>query len=286
MTVDIRDEGRLSHERIAGLNFIRRTASRVFRQHASQGLRSHVIEVLEREAVSREQVGELRDGVRWFPRACPLRMLRIFRTRFDSRRQAEAEAGKLKTMSRYLLPSQFAASEEFLVEYRCGTRRDILLCGLQQYIQGQPLDPWTDVGLDALVARLSAGGSPVSASELRAALERNLAELVRRVRRMVAEAGVIPDLAGNQNLLVTPEGRVVLVDINNMAAVAGGDTVPVDDKGYPAVDKSIEALHRIETHLLGRPAASNDPLLSPFLAPRRRQAVAAIERAFHERFNH
>jgi hypothetical protein len=285
MTTDIRDCNRLVHDQIAALNFIRQAGTRVFRQHANQGLRSHVIEVLPAEAVRNERRGIVRDGIRWFPRARPLRMLRIFRTRFRGRELAEREARKIKTMSRYLAPSQFAASEEFLVEYHRQGQREILLCGLQQYVEGQPLDPWSDVGLTPLVARLKTGPAPAAlpSPELEAALRRHLAAFVQCVRRMIAEADNIPDLAGNRNLLLTPEGRVVLVDINNVAAVSRGDAIPLDDKGYPAVDKSVEALFRIETHLLNRPPRAGDPLFDHFLNPGRVKAAALLEQQFHGR---
>ncbi|MBU0734796.1 MAG: hypothetical protein KKG10_11670, partial [Proteobacteria bacterium] len=81
------------------------------------GLRSHIMEVLRSADVARETEGVIREGTRWFPRARPLKMLRIFRTRFDSLRNAEEELRRVKIVETYLTPAHVARSNEFLVDY-------------------------------------------------------------------------------------------------------------------------------------------------------------------------
>jgi hypothetical protein len=47
MTEDVREKASLNHEAVVGLNFIRDSAIFVFRRHYRQGLRSHIMEVLD-----------------------------------------------------------------------------------------------------------------------------------------------------------------------------------------------------------------------------------------------
>jgi hypothetical protein len=100
---------------------------------------------------------------------------------------------------------------------------------------------------------------------------------------MIIEAHLVPDLAGVGNIVLTRTGAPVLVDINNICAVSWEAPLPpLDEKGYPTCDKSVEALARIQTHLTGCPAQRSDPLYRHVLDPRRMAAVNAFHRRFHQ----
>jgi hypothetical protein len=113
----------------------------LYRRHYRQGLRSHILEVLSPEDVKNEKNGVIIDGAKWYPRAEPLKMLRIFRTRFQDLQEAQEEVERVKMIESYLGPENFARSDEFLVDYELNGKREILLCGLQEYIKGAILDP-------------------------------------------------------------------------------------------------------------------------------------------------
>ena len=84
MTEDIRDRPTIDHADVMALNFVNAAAPVVFRRHFRQGLRSHVLEILDPQAVAVERKGTMVDGVMRFPKAEPRRMLRIFRTRLHT----------------------------------------------------------------------------------------------------------------------------------------------------------------------------------------------------------
>ena len=115
---------------------------------------------------------------------------------------------------------------------------------------------------------------------LKTALE-SLASLVACIKNMIMKSGCIPDLAGVGNMIMTPSGSVKLVDINNISRVSMKHQIPVDDKGYPVSDKSIQALFQIETQILGRPKDTADALYSFFLDPHRMKEVRELEMSFH-----
>ncbi len=100
------------------------------------------------------------------------------------------------------------------------------------------------------------------------------------------KTGTIPDLAGVGNLIMTPLGIVKLVDINNISRLSMDHHIPIDDKGYPVSDKSIQALFQIETKILGRPEDPVDSLYCFFLDPRRMADVRQLETAFHKETAH
>ena len=100
---------------------------------------------------------------------------------------------------------------------------------------------------------------------------------------MIIESGHIPDLAGAGNLIITDNGAIRLVDINNISRVVFDASVYLDEKGYPVADKSIEALSLIEKKLLGRSLESADPVYGHFLAPARRERVRADEPGFWQK---
>jgi hypothetical protein len=285
---DIREKPFIRAEDVLALNFVRAASSYVFRTHYRQGLRSHILEVLERGALEDEQRGVIEDGVLRFPRARPVKMFRVFRTRFHSLDEGLSEIGRVKLVEHHLGREHMARSEEFLVDYLWEGGRDLLLCGLQEYVEGEPLDPWSPVeeDLPLELARRLAERDPASdkcpRADLAARIRAAAAIFIERMKRMVLESACIPDLAGLHNLIVTPAGNIRLVDINNISRVPPvASEIPLDDKGYPIWDKSVQALSLLERKLLGRDPDRGDPLYGPFLDPERVRRVKELETAFH-----
>lgn len=279
---DIRDRAHLGHEDIIGLNFIRSDAPFVFRRHFRSGMRSQIMEVLPPAEVRHETEGMLRDGVRWYPRAEPRFMLRLFRRRFVSLNQALEEIRRLRVVEAYLDADQMARSSEFIVTYNGRRGADILLCGLQEYAPGHTLDPW-QLSPPAGLARRFPPSGRLTPPDFVMRLRANAVRFIDAVRRMAFETRLIPDLAGTRNLVVTDDGNIRLVDINNVSRVHFEAKVSVDDKGYPVCDKSVEALWRMETVLADRSPDSTDPLYGHFLAAERMARVADLDRRFHRR---
>ncbi len=284
---DIRDRLRIGPEDILGLNFIRADPPYVFRRHYRQGLRSHILEVLNPDDVNAERVGVMEDGVLRFPRARPVKMFRVFRSRFREPSEGLKEIRRVRLVEHYLSPRHVALSEEFLVDYRSGENRGPLLCGLQEYVEGVPLDPWSPLRenlLDELLvrARNREPGMVYLAQEgSMGAVKDRAASFIDRIKRMVRDSSLIPDLAGVNNLLLTPSGFIKVVDINNVSSVSLERRIALDDKGYPICDKSIQALALLERKLLGREPDPEDRLYGPFLDPGRIREVKAAEEAFH-----
>ena len=268
------------------LNFIGARGRCVFRRYYRQGLRSHIMEVLDPAAVLEEKRGILHKGIRWFPRARPIGMLRIFRTRFNNLGQAVMETRKLKLVEKYLGRSFFAVSSEFIADYFPADRRDFILCGLQEYVQGRELDPWRPINADEIRAmvfdggRISSEAAAVFAAETITKLTHNAGRFIAAIKKMISASGHVPDLAGVRNILFTPAGDIKLVDINNISKVSFAAEIAVDDKGYPVCDKSIEALARIEQYLLGRRIDRREKIYRTFLDPVRMKEVQIIEKAF------
>jgi hypothetical protein len=287
---DIRDKLRLNHSDILELNFIRSPGRFVFRRHYRAGLRSHVMGVLRPEDVKREKEGIERDGVKWFPKAKPLKMLRVFRTRFDRLEDATQELKRVKMVEKYLAPEYMAMSNEFLVDYHVHGKYETLLCGLQEYVEGEILDPWElldQQSLWALFCRMTVHEEHGSRSKqdqiekwagtVRSKAGRALAQ----IRKMIREAYLIPDLAGVGNLVLTPSGGIKLVDINNISEVSREADISCDGKGYPVCDKSVEALSLLEQKLLGRSLDKTDPVYGVFLDAGRMKEVQVLEKVFH-----
>ena len=67
MSKDVRNKTTLTADDVYRLNFIRHPGTYVFRRHYRQGLRSHIMEVLDPQAVAREKNGVVSDGIKWFP---------------------------------------------------------------------------------------------------------------------------------------------------------------------------------------------------------------------------
>lgn len=287
MPCDLRDKTRLTHQDTIGLNFIRDTSKFVFRRHYRTGLRSHIMEVLDAGEVERESRGVVVEGLRWFPRARPKKMLRIFRTKFGGIEGALEEVAKVKIIEGFLGAHHVARSEEFLVDYELGGRYHLLLCGLQEYVEGKVLDPWIpchEQQLTQMFQQMNQGKGERwgSFSQRIDATRAQGKDFINRVKRMVTEAGYIPDLAGVGNLILTPAGGIKLVDINNVSPVNFDSRVLVDDRGYPVCDKSIEALFLLEKNLLKRSPEQDSPVYAPFFDPLRRARLRQMERSFHE----
>ena len=286
---DIRDRPDLHHEDILALNFVRSDCRYIFRRHFRCGLRSHILEVLDPKAVRLETEGVVVDGMRWYPTPVPLKMLRIFRKRFCSAREAYEEINRLRIIEKYIDADQLARSDEFIVDYGAVSACDILLCGLQEYADGYELAPWRLGHVDVLAdlsGRLgSLGESSGGRGAFMARLHAHGGRFVDSIRRMVMTAGFIPDLAGERNILITADGRLRLVDVNNVSPVVRGGSIYLDDNQYPVCDKSIEALSRMETHLLGRDIDPDDPVYRGFLDPGRMAEVARLGQWFHRTVN-
>lgn len=286
MAEDVREKASLNHEAVISLNFIRDSSIYVFRRHYRQGLRSHIMEVLKRMDVVQERTGIEIDGVKWFPRAKPTRMLRIFRTKFKRLEEAIAEIGTVKIIEKYLGPNHIAVSDEFLVDYMVKGRRDFLLCGLQEYVEGEVLDPWgsiTRAHLAGLLGRMNkeSGNRSETSEELwiqrvRVGVER----FIESVKRMILDAGHVPDLAGVGNILLTPAGDVKLVDINNVSKVSFESRIEVDDKGYPVCDTSIKALSMLEQKALERSIDMKETIYRTFLDAQRMKEVRILQEQF------
>jgi len=286
MIKDVRDKPSLSEADVLELNFIRRPARYVFRRHYRVGLRSHIMEVLRPEDVTREREGVTVDGVTWFPRAKPLRMLRIFRTRFRTLTDAEAEVRRVKAIETYLVSDHLARSEEFLVDYVTGGRREILLCGLQEFVEGEILEPWSALDRECLLALFrqmdcsTIDHSGEGAEDWLLKVRRRAETFIGQIKKMIVEIRHVPDLAGLGNLLVTPTGTIKLVDINNVSPVRFRPDIELDDRGYPVCDKSIEALSLLEEKLLGAFDWRGDSIYRSFLIPERMKEVEVLVKEF------
>jgi hypothetical protein len=286
MQEDVRDRSYLNQEDVLKLNFIREPGVYIYRRHYRQGLRSHILEVLSQEDVENEKNGVIIDGAKWYPRAEPLKMLRIFRTRFKNLQEAEEEIGRVKTIESYLGPENFAKSDEFLVDYKMDGKRELILCGLQEFVQGAILDPWDrldDSHLISILRRISfetyEDAESIGDSWVREVREKSEI-FIGKVKKMILEAKQVPDLAGIGNLLLTPSGEIKLVDINNISRVSFESSISIDDRGYPVCDKSIESLSLLEQGLLQRPLQQDDIIYKTYLEPSRMEKVKVLEKEF------
>jgi hypothetical protein len=287
MTKDIRDKAHICHEDIIQLNFIRKSGAYIFRKHHKQGLRSQILELLDPNDVIKQNSGEIIDGTLFFPWAMPLKMLRIFRSRFDSLTDVFEEIRRFKIIQKYLPSNAYAKSEEFIVDYIRDGNRDFLLCGLQEYVAGEILNPWETIGINQLknlfadVKLCKPNLLKLTPEQLIARLQKQVENFIKSIKKMILEASYVPDLAGVENLIVTYQGDIKLVDINNISRVSFGPDIRLDDKGYPVCDKSIEALSILERKLLDRPIDETEFLYKIFLDPQRMREVRVLEENFH-----
>ena len=291
MIPDIRDKATIDHADVTALNFVRRDIPYRLRRHYRHGLRSHILEILDPADVALEQAGILVDGVRCFPRARPRRMFRIFRSRLESLDKALEEIGRVKTVERYLAPEFMATSVEVIVTYQAPRGRDLLLCGFQEHVPGIVFDPWTLLDtaqlLPDLYRQITAIRTRQRLTEAgwMARLAQQTLRFGRKIRQMMTEAHHIPDLAGVGNLIVTPDGDLRLVDINNISPVAFDPEIGLDEKGYPVCDKSVEALALIEEKITGRQVDKEETIFSHFFTAQRRADVLAREKHFWRTFS-
>ncbi len=289
MAEDIRDRLSINQKELLSLNFVRSSPPYVLRRHYRQGLRSHIMEILNPSDVERERVGEIVDGIRWFPKAIPNKMFRIFRTRLKTLDSALAEIERVKIVERYLAPDFMATSAECIVDYQRPEGHDLLLCGFQEYVEGEVLDPWTILKTGEVLPSLyealvgDENGCFIPKTDwIETARQRGTC-FVNRIKRMVTESGHIPDLAGTGNLIITRTGTFLLVDINNISPVNFDTSIFIDEKGYPVCDKSIEALSLIEHKILGKPADMNEEIYRCFLDADRRELLKALEQRFWQK---
>lgn len=286
MAEDIRDKPHISHNDVAGLNFIRNQAAYVFRKYYKQGLRSQILEVLDASAVLRQNKGEIINGIRHFPRANPVKILRIFRTKFKSLEGIFEELEKYRIIEKYLPPDSYSKSCEFIVDYIREGKHDFILCGLQDYVEGKVLNPWDLVQQNLLSNLVNSmqdeGRNPLkmTTAQLIQRVQKQASHFIERLKKMILEANYVPDLAGVGNLILTPAGDLKLVDINNISRVCFGSDISLDDRGYPVCDKSIEAISIMEQKLLGRTINMAETLYKVFLAPQRMQNVKCLEKNF------
>jgi len=284
MQPDIRDITSIDHHDVIGLNFIHSDCKYLFRRHFRQGLRSHILEVLDRKDIEKERCGVYDGGTLLFPKARPRKVLRIFRTRFNNLEQAMQEIRRVKMTESYLTPECIAQSVEIIVEYHLGNQKSILLCGLQDYVAGVVFDPWTLLTgaafLSSLYDSLMGISDPplIKRKKWLSLVRGNGEQFIANTKKMITEASLIPDLAGVGNVLVTSSGSFRLVDINNISPVIFDDTIRLDDRNYPVSDKSIEALALMEEKLLD--GQTSDPLYERFLSDVRRRKVREREKKF------
>jgi hypothetical protein len=292
MVKDIRDKKYVTHEDVVALNFIKTDGPFIFRRHHRQGLRSHILEVLHRRDVDCEKTGSVIDGIRWFPKAEPAHVFRIFRTRLKTLQSAWREIGRVKIVERFLSPHFLAHSNEFIVDYDGPAGREPLLCGFQSYERGEIVDPWSLLDqrafahslFDAL--RVSLHDPAMTRARWTTRAGHKAAAFIDRVREMIQQTGYVPDLAGIGNLVITAGGEIKLVDINNISRVCFDAEVSLDDRGYPVGDKSIEALYLLEEKLAGRAVSKADPIYSAIFDPQRQRAVRALETRFYREKKH
>jgi len=287
MTKDIRDKSHIAHEDVLALNFIRKPGAYVFRKYHKQGLRSHIMEVLDPGDFLKQNNGEIVDGIRVFPWAKPLKMLRIFRTKFSSTKEVCEEIKRLKIIEKYLPQDAYAKSDEFIVDYTWNNNRDFILCGLQEYVEGEVLNPWDQIPkhqwADIFMPIKDCGSNEfqMTPEQWVHNFQKKIENFIVCVKKLILEANMIPDFAGAENLLVTPTGSIKLVDINNISDVSFGPDITLDDKGYPVCDKSIEAISMLEKGILEKPLDMTDKLYKIFLDPQRMKDVSALEEKFH-----
>ena len=291
MSTDLRDKPQLNQKDILELNFIRNPGIYVFRRHYRTGLRSHIMEVLDPEAVENETRGIIVNGLKTYPRAEPIKMLRLFRAKFDTLKDAEEELTRVKIIQTYLAPDHIAKSDEFIVDYQGYGKQRLLLCGLQEYIKGEILDPWSNLDKNHLVLLSRYMGfekAEDSDREIDQWLHRireKTENFIGKLRRVILETNHVPDLAGVGNLILTRSGAIKLVDINNISRVSFDAIINLDDRGYPVCDKSIEALTLLEQKFLGRSTHRDDLIYKTYLDPERMKDVKAVEERFHLSMN-
>lgn len=215
--------------------------------------------------------------------AAPKHVLRILRTRFRTLDHVLDEIKKYALVLHFLGPDLIARSDEFIVAYTGSGESEIVLCGLQEYVEGAILDPWGLLGQDPLNTfyRSRFPDEDLEKGWMSKVLYA-IATFVRRTRKMIVDEGHIPDLAGNGNLILTKDGKIKLVDINNILRVNQDESILIDDKGYPACDKSVEVLAILDQQILKNEGVAKDPLYAHFLSADRTKKVKRLENQFFQ----
>lgn len=245
------------------------------------------MEVLDPKDVLKQKKGVIIDGIRIFPWAKPLKILRIFRTKFFSTKEVFEEIEKLRIVEKYLPNDSYAKSDEFIVNYIWDNNRDFILCGLQEYVEGEVLNPWDPISKDQLAGLFTSmegheyTGRHITSEQRIHKFHKKVEHFIACVKNLILQANYVPDFAGVENLLVTSTGNIKLVDINNISKVSLGPEISLDDKGYPVCDKSIEAISMLEKKLLGKSIDKTERLYKIFLDPQRMKQVGALEEKFH-----
>jgi hypothetical protein len=150
------------------------------------------------------------------------------------------------------------------------------------------LDPWTHFDNDHLAFLFSSlshehhENRVVDTDRWIRTVREKAKYFIEKTKEMILRADLVPDLAGIGNLLLTRNGDIKLVDINNVSNVSFENTIQLDDRGYPVCDKSIEALFRLEQEFVGRTNYRGSDIYRIFLDPQRMKEVRAIEDAFHQ----
>lgn len=280
--MDIREREYITEKELKELNFIRTRTPYVFRRHYRQGLRSHIMEIIPKNEWIKERSGIVTDdGIRRYPKAKPIKMLRIFRRKFKDLNDAIEEINRVKIVEKYLGKNHMAISCEFLVHYRIEDTWDILLCGLQDYVPGEILDPWGPLGDSYFRGIFKRMG--IKEHEIKSkitTLIKNIDDFVDRIKKMILLGRHVPDLAGVGNIIITSDSNIRLVDINNISKVDFSPNIPIDDRGYPVCDKSIQALSLLEENILGRDNYKKDGIYQVYLDKSRIKKVVEIERNF------
>jgi hypothetical protein len=281
---DIREMAYLSERQVQKLNFVKDSKHYSFRKFYRSGLRSHIFEVLLKKDIEKEIKGEVIEGIRMFPRAKPKKMFRILRNRFKSSDAVFHEIEKYRVLLKYLGPSFIARSEEFIVDYTQTGTSQIVLCGLQEYVEGQILDPWRIVHQNYL-EELFMGKTHWNFDPeiLVSRARKSIAIFVEKIRDMIKATAYIPDLAGIGNLILTTNGDLKLVDINNIVKIKLTDEILIDDKGYPSCDISVAVLQILENKILQKSIQDNDPLYRFFLSKERKKKVKILEENFYNK---
>lgn len=282
--IDIRDIKHATPEEITDLNFLHLTDQYVLRRHNYQGLRSHVFQILKTDDVRKANEGVIKEGIKKYPQATPLNILRIMRKKFKSLDDVLAEIRKYKLIEKYFDADSYAKSQEIVVDYNHGGKNKVMLIGIQDYVEGFRLNPWsTIIGLH-IVDFLKISGIK-NIDETVSQIRKNVADFVQLLKDFILKTRHIPDLAGIGNIMLKRDGTIVLVDINNISEVSFSDHIYVDDFGYPIVDRSIEAIFCLDKFSMPDEYDRNCFLYQEFLSNRRCKKVDAIEKDFDHQLN-
>lgn len=281
---DIRDIKHATSEEVNGLNFLNLTDQYVLRRHIYQGLRSHVFQILKTDDVRKENEGVVKEGEKKYPQATPIKILRIMRKKFQRLDDVKAEISKYKLIEKYFDHDSYAQSQEIVVDYIHNGENKVMLIGIQEYVAGFRLNPWSaNIGFHITDFLKISGINNID--ETVSQIKKNIANFVQLLKSFILKTRYIPDLAGIGNIILKSDGNIVLVDINNISKVSFSDPIYVDDFGYPIVDRSIEAISCLDKFSLPDEYNRDCFLYNKFLSNHRCKKVNAIEKEFDQKLN-